>query len=270
MASIFILVLCFLFILPQNTSHSHPLDSLYPSEISKVAAIVKESKLGLSHNLSFHYVGLHEPSKGAVLSWLKNKTKKPPPRRAFVIARANEQNYEIIVGLTTHSIVSYRIYNGPGFPTPNGDEDKAATALPLTYPPFIKSIKKRGIDIKHVVLSMDTKGWFGKSDRRVCKVIALYYDGSPNIWVRPIEGITISVNLDKMEIVHYSDSLVVTVPHAKGTEYRASEMKPPFAAEIKPINIVQPNGPSFKLDGQEIRFVFILNIFTIFMFWTCF
>ncbi|KAA8527591.1 hypothetical protein F0562_034694 [Nyssa sinensis] len=55
-----------------------------------------------------------------------------------------------------------------------------------------------------------------------------------------------------MAIVEYSDRQVVPVPKAKGTEYRATELKPPFVAETKPITIVQPEGPTFKIDGQQI------------------
>lgn len=255
MASIFALVLSFFFILSQNTSHSNPLDSLSPSEINNVASIVKDSKLGMSHNFSFHYVGLHEPKKGSVLSWLKNSTKKPPPRRAFVIARAEEHTYEIIVGLTTHSIVSYRIYNGSGYPMFSVYDEDTATSLSLTYTPFIESIKKRGIDIKHVVLKIHSNGLFGRSHERVYRVTTFAYDMSPNTWVRRIEGITFYVDLDKMEIVDYLDSHIVSFAQAKGTEYQTSEVKPSVAADNRPMTVFQPNRPSFKIDGEEIRFV---------------
>uniref|UniRef100_A0A5B6YSV5 Amine oxidase n=1 Tax=Davidia involucrata TaxID=16924 RepID=A0A5B6YSV5_DAVIN len=254
MASIFIAVFSFFFIFSTYTGYSHPLDSLTPSEISEVTAIIKGSQLGSSQNLSFHYIGLHEPSKQAVLSWLSSSRKKPPCRQAFIISRAIEHTYEIIVSLTSHSIVSYRIYNGTGFPMITSEENVAAIALPVSYPPYIESINKRGLDMKEVEFLLFTVGWFGEKgrERRMGTILSYCKDGSPNIWVRPIEGITMLVDLDKMAIVEYSDRQVVPVPKAKGTDYRASELKPPFAAQTKPITIVQPDGPSFKIDGQEI------------------
>ncbi|KAA8527592.1 hypothetical protein F0562_034693 [Nyssa sinensis] len=254
MASIFIAVLSFFFIFSTYTTHSHPLDSLSPDEINQVVAIIKGSQLGSSQNLSFHYVGLHEPSKQDVLSWLSSPTKNPPSREAFIIARANERNHEIIVSLTSHSIVSSSISNSTGFPIQTTEETVAAMTLPVRYPPFIESIQKRGLDIKQVEFGTFTVGWFGEKGKvgRVISVLTFYKDVSPNIWVRPVEGITILVDLDKMAIVEYSDRQVVPVPKAEGTEYRATELKPPFVAETKPITIVQPEGPTFKIDGQQI------------------
>ncbi|PSR92695.1 Primary amine oxidase [Actinidia chinensis var. chinensis] len=83
-------------------------------------------------------------------------------------------------------------------------------------------------------------------------VLGFYKDGSVNIWVRPIEGITVIVDVDKVAVVEYSDYEVLPLPKAMGTEYQASEIKPPFPIPVKPITLVQPDGPSFKINGQQI------------------
>jgi primary-amine oxidase len=255
MASILTLTFSLLFFLSISSILSHPLDPLTPFEIKLVTSIIKGSGVGSLANLTFQYVGLNEPSKSTILSWFSNPTKKPPPRRAFVIARAHEKSYEFIVSLARGSILSQRIYNGTGFPLLNLEEQSAANALPYKYSPFINSIKKRGLDINDVVASVFTVGWYGEKSksRRVVKVLFFYKGGSPNVWVRPIEGIAVLVDLDKMEIVKYSDSQVVPLPKAEGTEYRGSKMSPPYAAETKPITVVQPHGPSFKINGHTIR-----------------
>ena len=255
MASTLTLMFSLLFFLPISSILSHPLDPLTPFEIKLVTSIIKGSGVSSLANLTFQYVGLNEPSKSTILLWLSNPTKKPPTRRAFVIARAHEKSYEFIVSLARGSILSQRIYNGTGFPLLNLEEQSAANALPYKYSPFINSIKKRGLDINDVVASVFTVGWYGEKSksRRVVKVLFFYKGGSPNVWVRPIEGIAVLVDLDKMEIVKYSDSQVVPLPKAEGTEYRGSKMRPPFAAETKPITVVQPHGPSFKINGHTIR-----------------
>lgn len=131
-----------------------------------------------------------------------------------------------------------------------------ATELALKHPAAVASVKKRGLKISEVVASTFTVGWFGeKETKRVIKILYFYKEGSPNIWVRPIEGIEALVDLDKMEVVEYRDRHVLPVPKAQGTDYRASAFKPPFAAETKPITVYQPEGPSFNINGHEIRLV---------------
>ncbi|KAF8392427.1 hypothetical protein HHK36_022769 [Tetracentron sinense] len=254
MASTFTVLLVLLFLLSLSSGHPHPLDPLTPSEINDVAEIIKGSKLGSSEKLTFQFVGLDEPNKPIVLSWLSKPTKKLPPRRAFVIARINEHTHEIIVNLASRLIVSDRVYNGTGFPLLTNDEQAAANELSLSYPPFIESIKKRGLDITEVACSSFTVGWFGEKNKgkRVVKVPCFYQGGTSNIYVRPLEGITTVVDLDKMAIIEYSDTQVFPLPKAEGTEYRASKIKPPFAAMTKPITVVQPDGPGFKIDGHTI------------------
>ncbi|XP_052188683.1 amine oxidase [copper-containing] alpha 2, peroxisomal-like [Diospyros lotus] len=260
MASIFValsssLILLVAFLVSAQLSHSHPLDSLTPDEIKQASAIIKSSNVLSSKTLAFHQISLHEPSKDAVLSWLENSKIEPlPPREAFAIARADAETHEILVSLTNKTILSQRIYTGAGFPILTGDEMKAANALPRKHKPFLDSIKRRGVEIDDVAFSTFTAGWFGEEgkNRRTIRVLAFHRGGSINIHVRPIEGIIIVVDLDKMEIVHYSDEGEVVVPKAEGTEYRGSRLKPPFVASVKPITIVQPHGHSFRVSGQEI------------------
>ncbi|XP_034686799.1 primary amine oxidase-like [Vitis riparia] len=237
-------------------SHHHPLDSLTPSEFRQVQAIVKGSNPGSSHNVTFQYVGLDEPDKPALLSWLSNpnSTTLPSPRRAFVITRLHSQTHEIIVDLSTQSIVSDKVYSGHGYPLLTSDEQTAASELPLTYPPFIASIKKRKLKLSDVVCSTFTVGWFGEEkSRRVLKILCFYTDGTANLYMRPIEGVTIAVDLDEMKITEYHDRLTVPMPEAEGTEYRLSKQKPPFGPLLNGVSSMQPDGPGFKIDGHNIR-----------------
>ncbi|RVX21896.1 Primary amine oxidase [Vitis vinifera] len=249
-----------LFFLPLSLvschSHHHPLDSLTPSEFRQVQAIVNGSNPGSSHNVTFQYVGLDEPDKPALLSWLSNpnSTTLPPPRRAFVITRLHSQTHEIIVDLSTQSIVSDKVYSGHGYPLLTSEEQTAASELPLTYPPFIASIRKRKLKLSDVVCSTFTVGWFGEEkSRRVLKILCFYTDGTANLYMRPIEGVTIVVDLDEMKITEYHDRLTVPMPEAEGTEYRLSKQKPPFGPRLNGVSSMQPDGPGFKIDGHNIR-----------------
>ncbi|CAK9139674.1 unnamed protein product [Ilex paraguariensis] len=236
--------------------HYHPLDPLTPSELNIIQSIILRSYAGSNHNLTFHYVGLDEPDKPDILSWLSNhnSTSKPLPRRAFVITRLNKQTHEIILDLSTKSIISDQVYCGHGYPVLTLEEQTAANELPLTHPPFMESIKVRGLNISEVVCSSYTVGWFGeRNSSRVLKIQCYYTDGTVNLYVRPLEGITVVVDLDKMKIKEYYDNLKVPVPKAEDTEYRLSAQKPPFGPHLNGATIMQPDGPGFVIEGHSIR-----------------
>ncbi|MED6114474.1 hypothetical protein PIB30_080573, partial [Stylosanthes scabra] len=238
----------------------HPLDPITPFEIDLVRIIVLKAYPTISKNstLTFQYVGLDEPEKSTILSWQSSssnsKTKTPPPpRRFYVIARYNEQSLEITVDLSTRSIIETKVYKGHGYPMLNNQEQTAASALPFSYGPFKESVKKRGLNISEVVCSDFSIGWFGeKITKRLLKIKCYYIEGSVNLYMRPMEGVEATVDMDEMKIVDYKDRYVVPMPKAEGTEYRASKLKPPFGPNLKGISLMQNGGPAFKLDGHTL------------------
>ncbi|CAL5416095.1 unnamed protein product [Camellia sinensis] len=242
MASSFsILIFLFLFshsLSLTSTQHYHPLDPLTPSELNQVRTIVKGSNGNPVHNFTFHYIGLEEPDKPTILQWLSHHPTKNPPRKAL-----------------TDSIVSDRVYHGHGYPTLTFEEQEAANKLPLTYAPFIASIDKRGLKLEEVVCGSFTVGWFGEErTNRVVRVMCYYLDGTVNLYMRPIEGMTVTVDLEMMKIKGYYDRLMVPVPKGEGTDYRGSKQKPPFGPSVERI-VLQPDGPSFTIDGHIIRWI---------------
>ncbi|KAK4266352.1 hypothetical protein QN277_027292 [Acacia crassicarpa] len=256
------LVLLFIIILVSTLSagaiQTHPLDPLTPEEFNLVRTIISKSYPTSSchANLTFQYVGLDEPDKQTILSWLssKSKPKIQIPRRAFVVARFEKQSLEITVDLSTRTIASTKVYKGHGFPLLTFDEEAMATLLPSKYKPFIESVKKRGLDLSQVVCTTYTVGWFGQvKTNRIVNVQCFYTKETANLYARPLEGISILVDLDEMKIVGYSDRMVAPVPTGEDTEYRSSKLKPPFGPKLKGSAFWQPHGPGFEINGHTIR-----------------
>lgn len=109
--------------------------------------------------------------------------------------------------------------------------------------------------MKDVVCTTFSVGWFGevKQGRRTIKILCFVTGETVNLYVRPLEGITVVVDLDDLEIVEYEDRLVVPVPAAAGTDYRALKQRPPFGPQAVPVMVVQPEGTGFQIDGHMIR-----------------
>ncbi|XP_050131504.1 amine oxidase [copper-containing] alpha 2, peroxisomal-like [Malus sylvestris] len=249
-----LLVILSIFITLSSLTSCHPLDPLTPSEFIHVKTIVQKSYP--SQNLSFQYVGLDEPEKSTVLSWQSKPTKTPPPlpRRALVVLRLKMKTLELIVDISTRSIVSKTEFdNKHGYPLLNNEEQSVATELPFKYKPFIQSIKKRGLNMSEVVCSTFSVGWFGEANtKRTIKINCFYKKDSVNLYVRPVEGITVAVDLDELKIVEYIDRFVAPVPKAEGTEYRASNQKPPFGPRLNGAPVMSGD-KGFKLDGNTVR-----------------
>jgi primary-amine oxidase len=250
------------------SSHPHPLDPLSPAEITAVRAAVLASPLVPARPLTFHYVGLDEPDKPDVLAYAygggtprrRRLLRRLLPRRALVIARVGGRSHELRVDITNASatVLSHAVHRGAGFPILTLEEQFAAVALPPAYPPFADSVRRRGLNMSDVLCAVFPVGWFGGAgpQERVAKVLCFMAGATANFYARPIEGVTIVVDLDRMAIVGYWDRVAYPVPKAEGTDYRAGKNGPPLAGpQPAPGVVVQSEGRGFHIDGNIVRYV---------------
>ncbi|CAL9217003.1 unnamed protein product [Arabidopsis halleri] len=211
----------------------HPFDPLTDIEFNLVRNIIINERypVGTEHRFTFQYVGLNEPDKSLVLSWHSSRDHnvKPPPRQAFVIARDKGKTRGIVVDFSSRAIVSDKIQVGNGYPMLTIDEQHATSELVLKFKPFRDSIRRRGLNVSEVVVTTATMGWFGepKPERLIKKLF--YLNGLVNTYLlRPIEGMTMIVNLDQMKVTEFKDRFTSPLPKANGTEFRISKLKTPF------------------------------------------
>lgn len=243
-------------VVPVTPLHfQHPLDPLTKEEITLVQTIVQRKYPTSNNRLSFHYIGLDDPEKDAILKWESTKpTITTLPRKAFSIAIINTQTHEILIDLQAKTILSDNIHKGNGFPTLSLHEQAIVIDLPLKYDPFKESVKKRGLNLSEVVCSPFTLGWFGETQNtRTVRVECFMKESSPNIYVRPISGLTIVVDLQLLKIVEYHDNGIIPVPTADKTEYRLSHQNPPFGPKQHSLATHQPQGPGFQISGYSVR-----------------
>ncbi|KAG7598912.1 Copper amine oxidase N-terminal [Arabidopsis suecica] len=191
-----------------------------------------------------------------VLSWHSSRDHnvKPPPRQAFVIARDKGKTREIVVDFSSRAIVSDKIHVGNGYPMLTIDEQQATSELVLKFKPFRDSIRRRGLNVSEVVVTTSTMGWFGEpKPERIIKKLPFYLNGSVNTYLRPIEVMTIIVNLDPMKVTEFKDRFTSPLPKANGTDFRFSKLKPPFGPSLQMAVLFQPEGSGFKIDGHTVR-----------------
>ena len=74
-----------------------------------------------------------------------------------------------------------------------------------------------------------------------------------NLYMRLLEGVTVTVDLEEMKIIGFRDRITVPMPKADGTNYRESKLKPPFGPRLNGITVVQMDDPSFQIKGHRVR-----------------
>ncbi|CAN1252828.1 Primary amine oxidase [Linum perenne] len=243
-----------LLLLAAAAAGGHPLDPLSPEELTTIQTILTSTLL---QNTTFHYIGLDEPDKNDVVSWLHNPSTTPPPsRRAMVVTRSNRQTHEIVINLLTRTIESDWVYRGFGYPTFTFEEQMVVNQMPMKYEPFKESVRRRGVNLTDVICSCFPVGWFGEEvSNRVTKVQCFSVKDSVNLYMMPLEGITMVVDLDEMRIVDFGDRNGAPLPKAAGTDYRLTEMDVPLGPRLNGAVLVQPDGPGFEVDGHSVSWL---------------
>lgn len=88
-----------------------------------------------------------------------------------------------------------------------------------------------------------------------------------NGYARPVEGIHILVDMQNMEILEFEDRKLIPLPPADPLRnYTSGETRGGVdRSDVKPLQIIQPEGPSFRVNGHFIEWqkvVVFLSIFS--------
>jgi primary-amine oxidase len=117
-------------------------------------------------------------------------------------------------------------------------------------------MRRRGIeDLAKVEVEPWPAGRFGlaeESGRRLGRAISyLREEPEDNQYARPIEGVVVLVDLGRHVVLEVVDHGGAPVPTGRG-RYRGADTKP-WRTDLLAIEITQPEGPSFTLQGNELR-----------------
>ena len=230
----------------------HPLDPLVSEEIEEAVRILR-SQRELTDGIRFESVALREPPKESVLRFDGGIS---IPREAMIVLLDNdtEATYEAVVSLTDKKIASWKHIPGAQ-PKIMLDEFYECEAAIKQDPKFLEAIKKRGItDVDLVMVDPWPAGNFGLEEEKGKRLTyaRCWVRSSPtdNGYARPIEGVIPVVDLNKMEVLRIEDHGLVPLPPNPGNY--AAEFIKEFRTDLKPLDIVQPEGPSFQINGHEV------------------
>jgi primary-amine oxidase len=234
------------------TGLHHPLEPLTADELRTTVNILHEGKQ-LGKTIRFVSIVLKEPSKKYVKGFHQNGELR---REAFVVLFDNGTNkcFEAVVSLNEKRITSWKHIPGVQ-PTMTADEQIECEKAVLESEEFQAACKRHGVeDIDLVMVDIWTAGNYGAREestmrlaRPLCFVRA---DLTDNGYARPIEGLRPVVDLNQMKVIRVEDHGCVPLPPKPGN-YRADRVRE-LRTDVKPLEISQPDGPSFQVNGYEV------------------
>ena len=231
----------------------HPLDPLTADEIRAAVALLRAER-GLGAQTRFVTVALREPPKEVVRAFVEGD---PMDREAFAVVfdPADDSTYEAIVSIDAESVRSWRLVLGVQ-PAITFDEFVEAEEAVKANPEFQAALRKRGVSESDLVMieawpigdyALDEE----RGRRLVWTPVWTRSDLSENAYARPVEGLIAIVDLSTMEVVRIEDHGVVPLPPPSG-RYTADAVGP-LRDDLLPLEVVQPEGPSFDVNGWEVR-----------------
>ena len=227
----------------------HPLDPLSVAEVRSAAEIIRgDARYVAIRSPRFVSVEPEDPDKATAAGRAERRV------RAVLLDRGAGETIESIVSLTRGSVETWSTVPGAQGAIMVSEIEEAEQAI-RADPRFLEAIRRRGIDdVEKVQIDPWPPGNFGFEDEdglRVSRAIAFARDDLyDNGYAHPIEGLVVLVDLNRMEVLRIDDHGIVPIPPEPG-RFDASAV-PTFRSDLKPLEIVQPEGPSFVVDGHEV------------------
>lgn len=236
-----------------QSASAHPLEPLTALEVAQAVALLKQQGK-VTPTTRFVSVSLKEPSKELV----HNTPEKPLSREAFAVLFDNATNscYEAALSLTAGTLLSYRHVPGAQ-PTMTIDEQVECEQAVLQSAEFKAALKKHyGLDdTRLVMVDIWSAGNYGSEEDRTKRLARplcfVRCDPTDNGYVRPIEGLRPVVDLNTMQVIRVEEHGHWPLPQGE-CNYAAARV-PNQRRDVKPIDITQPEGPSFVVQGNQVR-----------------
>lgn len=232
---------------------AHPLDPLSVEELTSAVAILKQSKkFGKSDSLVF--IGNIEPDKQSILNY-KPGDSYARMARAIVYGIDSNQTHEIDIDLKTKKVVADVLREGVQ-PMQLEEDTPLGIEILMANADWRKGLERRGLkDMTDVHMEMFVVGNpVNVSNPKKERLIRAYpyrrVKGS-NSFGEPIEGLSALVNLTTKK-AEVRDSKEVIPLAGDSSNYFDPEKIGKLREPCKPLIVSQPEGPSFKMNGNEI------------------
>ncbi|HUI02072.1 MAG TPA: primary-amine oxidase [Acidimicrobiales bacterium] len=233
-----------------SSAVDHPLASITADEITAAVALVRADERFAEAR--FAYVGLVPPARDQLRAW---EPGRPLDRRVrmMLVTGPDAHVVDVVVALDGGRIEATEVPDmRPGLLF---EESFAAIVALQENEQWRHAMHRRGIeDLEAVQIDPWPAGSFGvahEEGRRICRCLS-YVRHTPddNGYAHPVEGVVAFVDMARGEVLEVLDTGVVPIPPESGSYYPESVAP---RGDLKALEIVQPDGPSFTIEGNHLR-----------------
>ncbi|WP_066904807.1 primary-amine oxidase [Millisia brevis] len=242
-------------IAPVGTAQSI-LGSLSEEEILTARTVLTDAGL-VTPTTRFVYVGLAEPDKSDVLAHLAGDGPAPERRaRVMLLDIATGDAADTLISLATGSLLSSAQIDPEIGQLPILDEEFTIVAEFLADDPqWGEALRKRGVDPAKTVAVPLSAGSYdnpNEAGKRIIRSFAFVMNDEKDLpWAHPVDGLCAYVDIIAREVIDIVDYRLYEVPQESGN-FDTPEVAGEPLEGLKPIEITQPEGPSFTVDGEHV------------------
>lgn len=232
------------------------LESLSADELSLIRELLVAAGI-VGDTTRFVYVGLNEPDKAQVLAYAERSA--PPPERlarVLLLDIASGGARDLLVSLSAREIRADTPIDAGMGQVPILEEEFAKVGTVLAEnETWCAALRERGVDPAATVCVPLSAGHYdipGEEGRRIIRVFAFRQDHpQDHPWAHPVDGLCGYVDIITGELLQLIDHRVYDVPEEHGN-FQDPDIALPGNETLRPIEITQPEGPSFVVDGDHI------------------
>jgi primary-amine oxidase len=235
---------------------AHPLDMTSAGEVDRVRGALAAAGL-LGETVRFAFFAPEEPPKADVLGHTDGAAAERR-FRVVLLDLATGRSWDTVVSATSGQVVSQREIDPPreGQPPIIDAEFEMIEDVLNASDEWTAALAKRGIEpasVRAVPLSAGVYDYPGEVGRRIVRAFGFRQDHErDHPWAHPIDGLVAYVDLTDRSVTRVIDTAELPVPATSGN-FDDPGFTGPARTTLKPIEITQPEGPSFTVEGNRVR-----------------
>ncbi len=235
---------------------SHPLSRLTAEEID-ASRMLLESEGLITPTTRCAYLALEEPAKGEVLAHVDGKAVERRIR-AMLLDISTGATRDVLASLTAGKVERVDdIDTRTGGQAPILlEEFIAVDEIVKADQGWVAAMARRGLSdldlIRPCPLSAGDFGLDGEQGRRLLRVLSFVANRpADHCWAHPIDGVVAYVDMIDRRVVRLIDHELMPIPAEEGN-FDDPAYVGPERTTLRPIEITQPEGPSFTVDDDVV------------------